>query len=84
MKFSISPVNTPKITYYEKEKRWQAPELIASFRDPVQNTPIKVGFYYGFMDPPLTFEPDILEVKESYSSDDGLTYKFKIEFKGRY
>ena len=78
MKFAISPVNSPNITYYEKEKRWQAPELIASFRDPVQNTPIKVGFYFGFMDPPLRFEPDILEVKESYSSDDGLTYNFKL------
>jgi hypothetical protein len=80
-KFSISPVNTPKITYYQKDEQWKAPELMASFRDPVQNTPVKVGFYYGFMDPPLTFEPDILEVKESYSSDDGLTYNFKLSVK---
>ncbi|MBE0698690.1 MAG: hypothetical protein IH586_17365, partial [Anaerolineaceae bacterium] len=81
MKFAISPVNSPNITYSEKEKRWQAPELVASFRDPVQNTPIKVGFYYGFTDPPLTFDPDILEVKEGYSSDDGLTYNFMLKVK---
>ena len=80
-KFSISPVNSPKITYYEKDKQWRAPELIAAFRDTEQNTPVKVGFYYGFMDPPLRFEPDILEVKESYSSDDGLTYNFKLKVK---
>jgi hypothetical protein len=78
MEFTISPVNSPNITYYEKDKQWRAPELAACFRDAVQNTPIKVGFYYGFMDPPLTFEPDILEVKEGYSSDDGLTYNFKL------
>lgn len=78
MEFAISPVNSPKITYHEKTKRWQAPELVASFRDPEQNTPIKVGFYYGFMEPPLTFEPNILEVKEGYSSDGGLTYNFKL------
>jgi hypothetical protein len=81
MEFAISPVNSPNITYNEKEKRWRAPELVASFRDPMQNTPIKVGFYYGFMDPPLTFEPDILEVKEGYSSDDGLTYNFKLKMR---
>lgn len=78
MDFSISPVHTPNITFNEKEKFWQPPELVACFRDPVQDSPIKVGFYYGFMDPPLTFEPDILEVKEGYSSDDGLTYNFKL------
>lgn len=77
--FTISPVHSPKITYYEKDKQWKAPDLVACFRDPVQKTPIKVGFYYGFMDPPLTFEPDILEVKEGYSSDDGLTYNFKLK-----
>ncbi len=81
MDFTISSVRSPKITYYEKDKQWRAPELVACFREPVQNTPIKVGFYYGFMDPPLTFEPDILEVKESYSSDDGLTYNFKLNVK---
>ena len=81
MDFTISSVRTPKITYYEKDKQWRAPELVACFREPVQNTPIKVGFYYGFMDPPLTFEPDILEVKEGYSSDDGLTYNFKLNVK---
>ena len=47
----------------------------------MQNTPIKVGFYYGFTDPPLTFKPDILEVKEGYSSDEGLTYNFKLNVK---
>lgn len=78
MEFAIYPVRSPNITYYEKEKRWLAPELVACFRDPVQETPVRVGFYYGFMDPPLTFEPDILEVKEGYSSDDGLTYNFKL------
>ena len=31
MEFSISPVRTPKITYYEKDKQWRAPELIACF-----------------------------------------------------
>lgn len=78
MEFTISPVHSPNITYYEKEKRWLAPELVACFRDPEQKTPIRVGFYYGFTDPPLTFEPDILEVKQGYSSDDGLTYNFKL------
>ena len=79
--FAISPVNSPNITYYEKEKRWQVPDLVAFFRKPGQDTPVKVGFYYGFMDPPLTFEPDILEVKEGYSSDGGLTYDFKLDIK---
>jgi hypothetical protein len=78
MEFAIYPVRSPNITYHEKEKRWLAPELVACFRDPVQETPVRVGFYYGFPDPPLTFEPDILEVKEGYSSDDGLTYNFKL------
>ena len=81
MKFTISPVDSPKITYYEKDKQWRAPELIAAFRDTEQNTPVKVGFYYVFNDPPLKFEPDILEVKEGYSSDDGLTYNFKLKVK---
>jgi hypothetical protein len=31
------------------------------------------------MDPPLTFEPDILEVEQGYSSDDGLTYNFRLK-----
>ncbi len=79
MEFSISPVGSPKITYFEKEKRWLAPELVAYFREPGQETPIRVGFYYGFTDPPLTFEPDILEVEQGYSSDDGLTYNFKLK-----
>ena len=79
MEFAISPVNSPNITYYEKEKRWQAPELVASFRDPGKDIPIKVGFYYGFTDPPLTFKPDILEVKEGYTSDGGLTYNFRLK-----
>ncbi len=78
MEFVISPVNSPNITYYEKEKRWLAPEVVVYFRDREQNMPVKPGFYYGFMDPPLTFEPDILEVKQAYSSDDGLTYNFKL------
>ena len=78
MEFAIYPVRSPNITYHEKEKRWLAPELVACFRDPVQKTPVRVGYYYGFTDPPLTFEPDILEVKEGYSSDDGLTYNFKL------
>ncbi len=78
MEFAIYPVRSPNITYHEKEKRWLAPELVACFRDPVQETPVRVGFYYGFTDPPLTFEPDILEVNEGYSSDDGLTYNFKL------
>jgi hypothetical protein len=81
MDFTILPVNSPNITFNEKEKLWQPPELVACFREPVQNTPIKVGFYYGFMDPPLAFEPDILEVKEGYSSDDGLTYNFKLKMR---
>jgi len=79
MDFTISPVDTPNITFNEKEKLWQPPELVACFREPVHKTPLQVGFYYGFMDPPLTFEPDILEVKEGYSSDDGLTYNFKLK-----
>ncbi len=79
MEFSISPVDSPKITYFEREKRWLAPELVACFRDPEQKTPVRVGFYYGFPDPPLIFEPDILEVKQAYSSDDGLTYNFKLK-----
>ena len=78
MEFAIYPVRSPNITYYEKDKLWRAPELVACFRDPEQETPVRVGFYYGFTDPPLTFEPDILEVKEGYSSDDGLTYNFKL------
>ncbi len=81
MDFTILPVHTPNITFNEKEKLWQPPELVACFRDPVQKTPLQVGFYYGFMDPPLTFEPDILEVKEGYSSDDGLTYNFKLKMR---
>lgn len=81
MDFTILPVDSPNITFNEKEKLWQPPELVACFRDPVQNSPINVGFYYGFMDPPLTFEPDILEVKEGYSSDDGLTYNFKLKMR---
>ncbi len=78
MEFAIYPVRSPNITYYEKDQQWQAPELVACFRDPVQETPLRVGFYYGFTDPPLTFKPNILEVKEGYSSDDGLTYNFKL------
>ena len=81
MDFTISPVHTPNITFNEKEKLWQPPELVACFREPVHKTPLQVGFYYGFMDPPLTFEPDILEVKEGYSSDDGLTYNFKLRMR---
>jgi len=79
--FAISPVYSPNITYNEQENQWQAPDLVASFRDPEQDTPIMVGFYYGFMEPPLTFEPDILEVTEGYTTDDGLTYNFKLSVK---
>lgn len=79
MEFVLYPVRSPNITYNQKEKRWLAPELVACFRDPVQKTPVRVGFYYGFPDPPLTFEPDILEVEQAYSSDDGLTYNFKLK-----
>lgn len=78
MEFAISPGNYPRIVYNQHEERWRVPELAAFFRDPAHGSPIRVGFYYGFVDPPLTFEPDILEVEESYTSDDGLTYSFKL------
>lgn len=81
LEFHIAPVDSPCIRYSEQQHCWQPPGLVAYFRPPAQNEPVKPGFYYGFQEPPLTFDPEILEVEEAYSSDDGLTYNFKLKMK---